>query len=553
MDRLKDNRYRHAESYYDETDTFRFKWEDPTPQDLFAIKDRMYHQARRPDETFDGKQWSKMFNGSGAAAIAKVNMELFQNFYNVRYNYSDMRNFLKEKFDIDTPLPRHEKVEYPYEENAESFLRENQIRIAAEGIDPETLGSTYDPHAPEHIAESEKAIEWAEEYLKTANIEQLKEEHRVAGLKTDMEEIDKLIDMDMVFEQVCKDIGVDPLQYAHFKYSTRQSAEGIPFEQALEELKVVDIALVEKHHKKRTNELNEIFETDPAPDQENVLGDSVTSTEEKSAGVQGISNHNEIGSPAQKNDNEGVSSTKIEDSNTHPEENGILNQGASLSPKQGDATTTPTINQYMDQIRLQEKEAEAQGQMSNSGKIDTDEHSKGPKTDAAGYQRNAGISIAMPFGSKLSAISSGIASYPTKKFRDFRDSAQLRTRIAESRLELLKEVKSVGENFGSLNDTDRYEAVRRLNEKMDHYKDDLKAASNYASSKDDNKLKGFLREEKMKHVGTIRDAVSAYLKPHKELADLSKHMEKMLDMIKALLQGLSRMVSKSNSMGSPSP
>jgi hypothetical protein len=532
MDLMQNNRNRQPEQFIDkESGIVRNKWSELTAEDVFAIKERMYHQSRRINETFDGKQWAAVFKANGLAEITKVNMELFQNQYNVLFDYGKMREFLKNTFDIDTPLPRHEKIEYPYEEHNEAFERANLLSSKGDGLDPESLGAQYDPNAPENQEEIDIAIAQAQKLLLETNMEQAAAEQRANRLRSDMEELDELIELDLQFEQACKEIGVVPHEYALFKYSERPGPEAIPFEAALQELRGVSKDVVAEH----TNSVEKeaAIATGPKPG-----ADEPASQE--GPGV-GPSLHAAGPSDGSPNDDEPAGNNNPAGGSTASPKSGNQAPPAANSPKESG------INQYMEQIAKQEKSNQQNPEVGQKEK----DRDKDQRNDQS---RGTSINLGMPFVPRIGAITNGIVSYPTKKFREYRDTSVHKNNVVESRLNLLRTIKDVGENFENYTSEEKLSAAKRLNESVENYRDDIKGATSHAGQKNDRRLKDFLRDEKADHMDIVKKGMDKYLNKHDELKDLVKHLQSMIDMLKNILRSLSRAAFSSSPSGSsPSP
>lgn len=532
MDLIQENTYRQPEQFIDpESGFIRNKWEDATPADLFAVKERMYHQARRPNETFDGRHWAAIFKSHGLAMVSRVNMELYQNQYNVLFDYTKMRSFLNDEFGIEVPLPRHEKIEYPYEEHNEAFERANLLNSKPDGLDPETLGDQYDPNAPENKDDIERAIANAERLLRETDLEKAEAEQRAGRLKSDMEELDTLIALDTSFESICKSKDIDPHQYALYKYSSRPGPQAMSFDEAVSDLMLTDKGLVEHFTTKTENEFKGISE--PAS---SAINDESNSKRALNAEI------DEAGTLGE--DPSIVKAPEGEMENGHAD----ISQENSNRRSEDTLKTDDGLNQYMQQIALQSKTAQEPKDPDQKREKEKDKERKSEQPGGTS------ITLAMPFVPRIGAITSGIVSYPTKKFREYRDTSVHKNKVAESRLNLLSTIKDVGENFSSYSPDQKLSAAKKLNESVENYRDDIESANGHANGTNDRRLKDFLREEKKSHVDVIKNGIDKYIKPHKELEALAKHLNTMMDMIKNLLRSISRVIfGKPNSAPSSSP
>jgi hypothetical protein len=531
MDHKEENRNRQPEQFVDpQSGLVRNIWAELNPADVFAIKERMYHQSRRINETFDGKHWATIFKSNGLAEISKANMELFQNQYNVLFDYSKMRDFLKNTFDIDVPLPRHEKIEYPYEEHNEAFERANLLNAKPEDLDPDSLGSQYDANAPENQDEIRQAIEKAEKLLRETNLEQAAAEQRASRLKSDMESLEQMIELDIQFEQVCKEVGVNPHEYALLKYSERPGPEAIPFEQAISELRGVQKEHVEEHAAKIKNPDSGIPSAVPGIDE---------------PAPQDVPGGGSPFAPSPSSDG-GLppSAGEIYDA----DEADRLNEwhNGTRPAAEPVAEKDPGINQYMQQIAKQEK---------GNQEVMEKAMQKDREKDRGGQDQQRGgmnLSLGMPFVPKIGSITGSIVSYPTKKFKEFGVTTSHKKNMVESRLNLLRTIQDVGENFAGYTPEQKLDAAKRLNESVENYKDDVKGAVAHASKTGDGRMKKLLREEKATHMDVVKRCMDENLNKHPELKELIKHLQGMMDMLKNVLRALSR-AAFGNSQSGPSP
>lgn len=531
------NSERKPESYLDEFDTVRYKWTDASAEDLHKIKDMMYNQARKVDETLDGRSWSKLFVSNGVFKMNKSIMTLFQDKYNVHYGYEAMRSFLKQEFNIDSPLPRHEKIDYPYEDHPDNVMAEIQNRVSREALDPNTLGKEYDIDDPKNADAIARAVAEAEQDLATLDFEALAAEQLMVTEAADMEALDTMINNDLAFEELCIKKDIDPFQYAKLQFELRGSAPAISFADAMSQLESFDKTVLDRYIARKENEAKGIFEETPL--------DSILQTPEAGAG--GLnSDIPDLTSldPGQKPNDQEKPAVAMDMADT------VKKMKDALDDKEQKGNP---VNEYMRQIMQQDRGKSGAKEDYNPN----DENERKPKGGHGG-QRGApsySMNIRMPFEERIASMVTGAVSYPGSLYRNYRDSAASRKRVVQSRDSLLRDIHHVSSNFGEMDDSQKMQAVKRLNDTVNDYVRDVQDAGDTAKATGDKKLKDFLVEESKKHGPAINEAMSKCAEKHPELEELKKYMEKMMDTIKSLIRSVLAALTggKRDMDSSPSP
>lgn len=536
---------RKPQSYVDdETQTLKHVWEDADAHDLYAIQEMMYNQSRRPNETHDGKHWSKLFESNGAFMMTKVLMTLFQEKSNVQFDYSSMRAFLNSQFEIESPLPRHEKIEYPYEEHPDAVMREWQNKVSDEGLDPGSLGNEYDPNDPENLAAIEAAMAIAEQDIMSLDKEQIIAETKLAQHTSDVKDLADLMAMDMEFERICGEMDIDPHQFAVWKYDARTDAAAVPFEDAIGDLRASNKEEVERFFVKKTNEANGIFEDTAIPQASNTV-DSELPT------------HDPIGGPA-TGDEPGLNRGGFPydtppSSGNAPGVAGFAPGSQPDQPSSGEgAKKTPPsmdIKDFIKQIQQQDQDKRAAEKGGSEGYNPKDPNER-PR--AAGYGAAPGMSIRLPFEDRISSLISGIVSYPGSKYRMVRDSAITRKRVVESRSNLMSEISHISNNFQNMTDNQKKTAVERIRDTIFDYQKDVKDAVDVSKATGDSTLKRFLNDE-TKHADAIKKAMTACANNIPELEDLKKFFDSVMEAVRNLMKSLGNVLGKGSGAGSPSP
>lgn len=539
------NNERKPQSYRDDYNTIRFTWEDATEADLHAIRDMMYNQARKFDETMDGKAWSKLFVGNGAFKMSKPTMTLFQDKYNVSYSYSAMRNFLKSEFGIDTPLPRHEKVDLPYEDHPDNVMAEIQTRVSKEALDPNTLGNEYDINDPKNADDVQRAIEEAQRDLETLDFEELAAEQLAENSAADIATMKDLIDKDIVFEKRCQELNIDPVQYAKMHFELRGNGPAISFEEALDQLSSFDISILERYIDRKNNEAKGIYSDEPLSSILSGPSTPSASTEEPSKKVE-----NGVGGPTASSNFDSLLDDQHSGSNGRDSAE-KMNMGDHIRKTSEQAAEKPEaspINQYMKQIQQQEA-GKSGAKPSYDPKSDQDK--KQPNRPM--MQPAMGLSLRLPFEEKISAMFSGAISYPGSKYRNYRDAVHSKKRVVESRNSLLRDLSHVGANFADMTPEQKLNAVKRITETVNDYLGDIKDAGEVAIQTKDASLRKFLKDEHDGPCDLIKKAASACADKHQELDDLKKHIEKSVESIKKIIRALISAIFGRKGPGPESP
>ena len=501
----------------------------------------MYNQSRRPNETHEGKHWAKLFESNGAFMMTKVLMTLFQEKHNVQFDYSSMRNFLKSNFEIDSPLPRHEKIEYPYEEHPEAVMREWQDKVNSEGLDPGGLDNDYDPQDPANFDAIEAAIALAERDIENLDKEQIIAETKLAKHTSDVKELADLLSKDVEFERLCKEVDIEPHQYAVWKYDSRKDAAAVPFEDVVEDLKVANKEEIERFFVRKTNEANGIFEPrdkDPAPSNDPGVQDSVDGSPGPDGHQQGGPEGGPYDAPPSSGNGPGVPPGSSSAS---------FAGGPGGEPKKAPSMD---VKDLLKQIQQQDEEKRAAGKGAKEGYNPTDQAEK-PRSQ--GYASPAmGMSIRLPFEDRIGSLFSGIVSYPGSKYRTIRDSSVTRKRVVESRTNLLKEVDHIGNNFTNMTDSQKKAAIERVRDTAYDYQKDIKDAHDVMNATGDRKLKDFLAKED-DHAGTLKKAMAACVKKVPELEDLKKFFDSIMDSVKNLVKSLGNLLNRGGGAPAPSP
>lgn len=540
---MDQNNERKPESYLDEFDTLRYKWVDETPQDLHAIQDMMYNQARKINESLDGRSWSKLFVGNDAFKMCKSIMTLFQDKWNVHYSYEGMRDFLKKEFNIDSPLPRHEKIDYPYEDHPDNVMSEIQNRVSRESLNPNTLGNEYDITDPKNADAIAMAIADAEKDLENLDFEALAAEQLIVTEAADISALNELINNDIAFEALCAKKDIDPFQYAKLQFELRGSGPAISFADAMAELESFDKAVLDRYIIRKDNEAKGIYEDTPLS---SILTEDVTSGP-KAVNDSEIPDLNTLGP---ESDSPGSTAAGKKPQSMDMDDH-IKKMNAALDDQE---TKPDAVNEYMRQIQAQDKGKSGAQEGYNPKAEDEKKATHGSHRGGGGGMPNYSMSIRMPFEERIASMVTGAVSYPGSLFRNFRDSAVSRKRVVESRNNLFRDLHHVGSNFGDMTGEQKIEAVKRITDTVKDYVRDIQDAGDVAKTTGDRKLKGFLEKEGKTYGDLIKKTIGEYAGQHKELEELKKYMDKMMESIKNIIKTvLSALTGGAKRESSPSP
>ena len=530
---MSENKDRKPKSYRDEFQTLRYKWEDATPEDIYAIQDMMYNQARRQDESIDGKAWSKLFVGNGAFKMSKPAMTLFQEKYNVHYSYSAMRDFLRSEFGIESPLPRHEKVDFPYEDHPDNVMKDLVNQVVKESVTPESLGLDYDVDNPDNARAIQEAIDQFDAELESIDTEKMFAEQLEATAKDNIDAINDLIAKDIKFEEACNKLNIDPVMYGKMHYELRDGGPAMSFEDAIAQLNSFDVAILERYKVRKENEEKGIFSDES-------ISSILRAPEELGAG-----NVNE--DIRQYGNEESPQEPKTMDMNDHIRRTEEKSAGA------GAPGGESSVNEYMRQIKQQELDKSA-AKPGYDPKANNEKLAQGAKNAGPMYPM-MGFHFRMPFEDRIAAMIGGAVSYPGSKYRNFRDAVTSKKRVAESRNSLLREIHSAHENFGDMSPDQKLNTVKRISDTVNDYLGDIKDASEVAMQNNDVGLKKFLKNEHDGPSELIKNLMGKCAEKHKELDELKKHIDKSIDAIKKIIRQLLSVIfgRKGNEAESPSP